>query len=156
LIADLDLRVHPEGGYYKELHRSALTVERQDGARRPALTTIYFLMVAGETSHWHRVAADEIWHFYEGDPLELAVASPDATRISAARLGPLAADGAPVRIVPAGWWQSARSLGTFTLVGCSVGPGFEFADFTLLRDLGSADAALRDRLLAYEPDSRRG
>jgi len=155
LIAELDLRAHPEGGFYRELHRSALTVRRQDGELRSALTTIYYLMVAGEAGQWHRVAADEVWHFHEGDALELAIANPDATAITAARLGPLAADGEPVRIVPAGAWQAARTLGGYTLVGCSVGPGFDFADFVLLRDLDVHHAPVRERLLRYDSSMRR-
>jgi predicted cupin superfamily sugar epimerase len=155
LITQLDLQAHPEGGFYRELHRSVLTVRRQDGDTRSALTTIYYLLVAGEAGQWHRVAADEVWHFYEGDVLELAVASPAANAITASRLGPLAADAEPVRVVAAGCWQAARTLGAFTLVGCSVGPGFDFADFLLLRDLSAADAAVRESLLAYDARVRR-
>ena len=154
LIASLDLQAHPEGGFYREVHRSALTVQRQDGATRPALTTIYFLIVAGAASQWHRVAADEIWHFYEGDPLELGIANPEATEITVVRLGPLAGDAQPVRVVPAGGWQAARSLGEYTLVGCSVGPGFDFADFSLLRDLAATQPALSARLLAFDAFKR--
>jgi len=155
LIGELNLQAHPEGGFYREVHRSGLAVTRQNGDRRSALTTIYYLLVAGELGLWHCVAADEIWHFYEGDPLELAIASPDATRITAARLGPLAADGEPVRVVPAGWWQAARSLGAYTLVGCTVGPGFDFADFVLLRDLDADQAPLRERLRGFDASCGR-
>jgi predicted cupin superfamily sugar epimerase len=102
------------------------------------------------------VAADEVWHFYEGDPLELAIANPDATEIKVVRLGPLTAQGEPVRVVPAGCWQAARSLGAYTLAGCTVGPGFDFADFVLLRDLGAAEATLRDRLRMFDVSSLRG
>jgi predicted cupin superfamily sugar epimerase len=155
LIAELDLQAHPEGGFYRELHRSDITVKRQNGGMRSALTTIYYLMVAGEVGQWHRVAADEIWHFYEGDPLELAIATPDATAIKTQLLGPHATDSEPVRVVPAGWWQAARTLGAYTLVGCSVGPGFDFADFVLLRDLAEADAAPRDLLLRFDARTQR-
>jgi predicted cupin superfamily sugar epimerase len=155
LIADLNLHAHPEGGFYRELHRSGLTVTRQNGDRRSALTTIYYLLVAGEVGLWHRVCADEIWHFYEGDPLELAIANPDATEIEAVRLGPLAAHGEPVRVVPAGCWQAARSVGAYTLVGCTVGPGFDFADFVLLRDLDALEAPVRDRLRTFDASSGR-
>jgi predicted cupin superfamily sugar epimerase len=156
LIGELQLQVHPEGGFYREVHRSALAVRRHDGDTRSALTTIYYLMVAGEPGQWHRVSADEIWHFYEGDVLELAIADPEGQAIAARRLGPLAADAEPVRVVPAACWQSARTLGAYTLVGCSVGPGFDFADFVMLRDLSVADVPLRDRLLAYESSTGCG
>ncbi len=156
LIADLGLQAHPEGGFYREVYRSARSVQRQDGDRRSALTTIYYLMVAGEVGQWHRVDADEVWHFYEGDALELAIASPDATEITATRLGSLPTTGSePVRVVPAGCWQAARTLGDFTLVGCSVGPGFDFADFLLLRDLSAAEALLQDRLSAFDARTSR-
>jgi predicted cupin superfamily sugar epimerase len=155
LIAELALQAHPEGGFYREVHRSALSVQRQDGEVRSALTTIYYLMVAGEAGQWHRVDADEIWHFYEGDTLELAIASHDGTAITAGILGPLATGGGPVRVVPAGCWQAARTLGRFTLVGCSVGPGFDFADFTLLRQVSAAETAVRERLSAYDARTLR-
>ena len=136
LIRDLGLQPHPEGGHYAEVHRS------------PAVTAIYFLLRGEEISRWHRVRSDEIWHHYEGAPLELLRIPPDQTRIERARLGPLAGDEepvqAPVQCVPAHWWQAARSLGDYTLVGCTVGPGFEFADFELLRERPEqADALCR-------------
>jgi uncharacterized protein len=122
LIATLQLQPHPEGGWYRQVYKSSERVTRQaDGADRTALTTIYFLLVEGVTSAWHRVDSDEAWHFYEGDPLELstktAVTILDATN--------------RVHVIPAREWQSARSLGKYTLVGCTVGPGFEFEDFEM-------------------------
>jgi predicted cupin superfamily sugar epimerase len=116
---------------------------------RAALTSIYFLLPAGAVSRWHRVRSDELWHHYEGAPLELWIAPPDAQRIERLRLGPLGPDQAPVRGVPANAWQAARSLGAYTLVGCSVGPGFEFADFELLRDR----ADLADALCGALPET---
>jgi predicted cupin superfamily sugar epimerase len=148
LVDSLALQPHPEGGFYREIHRSTETVLRGSADRRAALTTIYYLLTAGEASAWHRVASDEVWHFYEGEPLELKIASQDARVLVAHRLGPLAAGCEPVCVVAAGEWQSARPFGAYTLVGCSVGPGFDFADFTLLRDLPEAESALRERLLA--------
>ena len=134
LIRDLDLAPHPEGGFYREIWRGRLGVEPADGrGARAALTSIYFLLPEGAISRWHRVTSDEIWHHYEGAPLELLVMPPDEIRLERHRLGPLGSDQAPVRCVPAGWWQAARSLGAYTLVGCTVDPGFEFADFELLR-----------------------
>ena len=138
LIELLGLERHPEGGWYREVFRSsrevrvaAPTATSEGGAIRSAVTTIYFLLMQGEPTAWHSVASDEIWHFLEGAPAELLVE--DAAGRRAHRLGSLGADGAtPLAIVPAGHAQMARTLGTFTLVGCTVGPGFDFADFKLL------------------------
>ena len=124
---------HPEGGYYREIWRSGLGVEPVDvRGGRAALTSIYFLLPAGAISRWHRVRSDEIWHHYEGAPLELLMVPRDELRLERHRLGPFAPGQEPVRCVPATWWQAARSLGAYSLVGCTVGPGFEFSDFELL------------------------
>lgn len=134
LIALLDLVPHPEGGYYREIHRALHWVTPDDGRpRRRALTVIYFLLAEGQCSAWHRVASDEAWHFHEGDPLELRVASTrdDLAAAGVWRLGPKAVDVEPVRVVPAGHWQTARPLGAYSLVSCTVAPGFEFADFEM-------------------------
>ena len=150
LVRTLGLAPHPEGGFYREIWRAPLAVEPGDrrGARA-ALTAIYFLLPAGAVSRWHRVRSDEIWHHYEGAPLELLLVAPDALRLERAQLGPLAEGRAPVHCVPAGWWQAARSRGAYTLVGCTVGPGFEFADFELLRDRPE----LADALCGALPDA---
>jgi predicted cupin superfamily sugar epimerase/predicted GNAT family N-acyltransferase len=133
LIAALGLQPHPEGGWYAEVFRSASAVRPEDGrGSRAALTTIYFLLTAGQVSRLHRVSSDEVWHFYEGGPLELTVAPGDLASLSRTTLGPAADSAAPVFTVPAGFWQGARPLGDYTLVGCTVGPGFDFADFELL------------------------
>lgn len=150
LVRRLDLRPHPEGGWYRELHRSASTVRPADGrGERAALTTIYFLLAAGTASRWHRVASDEVWHLYEGDPLELLELAPDGTtctRHVLARLDEAGLDdAAPVRAIPAGAWQAARPLGDYTLVGCTVGPGFDFADFTMLADAPEVARVVRER-----------
>lgn len=135
LIDRLQLAPHPEGGYFRQIFRSTGTVAPDDGrGTRAALTTIYFLLTAGDLSCWHRVSADEAWHFYEGAPLELWTADGDFGNATRHLLGPLVQHAAPVHVVPAGEWQAAASLGDYTLVGCSVGPGFEFADFEMLRD----------------------
>jgi predicted cupin superfamily sugar epimerase len=135
LIRDLQLVPHPEGGYYREIWRGRLEVEPVDGrGGRAALTSIYFLLPAGAVSRWHRVRSDELWHHYEGAPLELLLVPPGEPRLERLRLGPLGPEQEPVRCVPARWWQAARSLGPYTLVGCTVGPGFEFSDFELLSD----------------------
>jgi predicted cupin superfamily sugar epimerase len=144
LVLQLGLVAHPEGGYFGELYRSAITVNPVDGRGvRPALTTIYFLLPAGTVSRWHRVQSDEVWHFYEGAPLDLWMASPAGDRADRYHLGRLGGGQRPVHTVPAGWWQAARSAGAYTLAGCTVGPGFDFSDFTLAADVPSAAAGLR-------------
>jgi predicted cupin superfamily sugar epimerase len=105
-----------------------------DRSSRASLTTIYFLLAAGQHSRWHRVRSDEVWHFYEGDPIELLVADPELLQVERVRLGPVPDGMRPVYVVPAGWWQAARPTGAYGLVGCTVAPGFEFDDFSFLRD----------------------
>jgi predicted cupin superfamily sugar epimerase len=146
LIDALQLAAHPEGGWYREVHRSALGVRRDaDGAARAGLTTIFFLLAAGERSRWHRVqGADEAWHHYEGAPLELLSFAPDGSAPTITRLGTDAASR--VHVIPAGWWQAARPTGDYALVGCTVGPGFDFADFAMLRDLPPAQQPPRPAL----------
>ncbi|MET0657014.1 MAG: cupin domain-containing protein [Steroidobacteraceae bacterium] len=135
LILELGLKPHPEGGYYRELFRSAATVRPDDErGTRSALTTIYFLLTAGQVSRWHRVRSDEVWHLYEGGPLELLIADPLLQRLHSATLTQASATQSPVHTVPANWWQAARCTEPYALAGCTVGPGFEFADFTFLRD----------------------
>jgi predicted cupin superfamily sugar epimerase len=145
LIRTLGLAPHPEGGYFREIWRAPLCVEPGDQrGPRAALTEIFFLLPSDAVSRWHRVRSDEVWHHYEGAPLELLRIPLDETRIERMRLGPLGEDQAPVHCVPAHWWQAARSLGDYTLVGCTVGPGFDFADFELLRERPEqADALCR-------------
>lgn len=143
LAQQLGLVPHPEGGFYGEVYRSAQTVEPADGrGARSALTTIYFLLPAGAISRWHRVLSDEVWHFYEGAPLDLWLASPPGHSTERQSLGPLDGDRRPVLTVPAGCWQAARSSGEYTLVGCTVGPGFDFRDFVLAADCPDAPAQL--------------
>jgi uncharacterized protein len=144
LVATLGLIPHPEGGYYGEVYRSPGTVLPADGrGPRSALTTIYFLLPAGSMSRWHRVRSDEVWHFYEGAPLDLWTASPLGGEVGRHRLGPLDDGQRPVHTVPAGQWQAARSSGAYTLAGCTVGPGFDFQDFAFAADEPSAAAAFR-------------
>ncbi|MET0408208.1 MAG: cupin domain-containing protein [Hyphomicrobium sp.] len=126
VIALLGLSRHPEGGHYRETFR-----DKAEAGERPASTAIYFLLKAGERSHWHAVDAAEGWHFYAGDPLLLEV-SPSGGPIEKIRLGrDLVAGERPQAVVPAGHWQQARSLGKWTLVGCTVAPAFTFEGFTL-------------------------
>ena len=129
LIHTLARAPHPEGGWYRQVFKSEERVTRHaDDAQRSALTTIYFLLVEGTASAWHRVQSDEAWHFYEGDAIELLTRDrenddPHVTRLDADQR---------VHVVRAREWQAARPLGAYTLVGCTVGPGFEFADFEMV------------------------
>jgi predicted cupin superfamily sugar epimerase len=127
IIAALDLERHPEGGWFRETYRHAPA----DG-ERGAMTAIYYLLEAGDLSAWHRVNdADEIWHWYAGGPLALTL-SPDGHDAEAKRLGPNLLTGeAPQILIPKGWWQTAESLGHWTLVGCTVGPAFSFDGFEM-------------------------
>jgi predicted cupin superfamily sugar epimerase len=146
LIATLGLSPHPEGGYYGEVYRSSATVHPDDGRGfRSALTTIYFLLPQGSVSRWHRVRSDEVWHFYEGAPLDLWMASSDGDQLDHYRLGLLEGEQRPVWTVPAGRWQAARSTGSYTLVGCTVGPGFDFRDFALAGEQSEMDSVIRAR-----------
>jgi hypothetical protein len=180
LIAALQLAPHPEGGWYREHFRSADAV-RPAGCATPrsALTSIDFLLAAGERSAWHRVAADEAWHLLEGGPLRLWLAPPDLDRIEWVDLAPADAQGRrPRHVVPAMWWQAAELVGPppgdqpddqpddqlgdqpgdaagqaagFAYVGATVGPGFDFADFSFGRDHPALAAALR----RLRPDALR-
>lgn len=147
LIANLELRPHPEGGFYREVFRSARQVSPSDARGvRAALTTIYFLLPEGSISRWHQVASDEVWHLYEGGPLELLELSDTGDDLLRHRLSPLATGtGAPVCTIPAGHWQAARPLAEFALVGCTVGPGFEYDDFRLLADAPDRASEVRTR-----------
>jgi len=126
IIAKLGMQRHPEGGWYVETYRDAA------GGPRGHSTAIYFLLEAGDVSAWHRVRdAVEVWHFYAGAPLELGMCA-DGGSVTMLRLGPdLAAGERPQAVVPTDWWQTAKSLGDWTLVGCTVAPGFDFAAFEL-------------------------
>ncbi|MBL8924580.1 MAG: cupin domain-containing protein [Myxococcaceae bacterium] len=126
IIHELGLTRHPEGGWYVETFRDA-----QGAGGRAHSTAIYFLLRAGERSHWHRVDAVEVWLFHAGAPLELGL-SEDGRTSRAVRLGPALLEGErPQVVVPRGAWQAARTLGDWTLVSCTVAPGFEFKGFEL-------------------------
>jgi predicted cupin superfamily sugar epimerase len=169
LIDTLQLARHPEGGWYREIFRSADQRPTPDGQGwRSVLTSIDFLLCAGQASAWHRVAADEAWHLLEGGPLRLWLMPPELDRVLALDLGTVQADAggnpdalgsahgparAPRQVVPAHWWQSAEPLdgAEFAYVGATVGPGFDFADFSFGRD----DPALRAALQRLRPDLAR-
>jgi uncharacterized protein len=125
VIRLLELAPHPEGGHFREMFRD------EAGGKRAASTAIYYLLRRGERSHWHRVDAAEVWHFYGGDNLLLEIAKAGGG-ISRLVLGPdLAAGARPQLVVPRGSWQAAQSLGAWTLAGCTVAPGFEFSGFEM-------------------------
>lgn len=124
IIAHLDLAPHPEGGHYRQTWMA-------DNAGRPSGTCIYFLLRAGEHSHWHRVDATEIWLYHAGAPLILSLSDTDTGPAKDHLLTPDLATGAPQIIVPENHWQAARSTGDYTLVSCTVSPGFHFDGFTL-------------------------
>lgn len=128
IIAALRMQPHPEGGHFVETFRDPAT----DAAGRARSTAIFFLLQAGERSHWHRVDAVEIWHWHAGAPLRLGIAEKAGASVTHLALGPdIAAGQRPQGIVPMQHWQAAESLGDWTLVGCTVAPGFEFSGFEL-------------------------
>jgi uncharacterized protein len=128
IIRLLDLKPHPEGGHYRQTFRDP---RRVDGTRAVS-TAIYYLLARGERSHWHKVDAAEGWHYHAGAPLELAIALDAQAPVERLTLGPdLLAGEQPQAIVPAHAWQAARSLGEWTLLSCTVAPGFEFEHFEL-------------------------
>jgi len=126
LIQHLRLEPHPEGGFYRETYRAPAAE-----GERAAVTLIYYLLRAGDLSAWHRVDSVEIWHWYAGAPLVLTI-SENGHDAAARHLGPQVEAGQePQLVVPKGAWQTAESLGAFTLVGCTVAPGFEFSGFEM-------------------------
>ncbi|HET9159417.1 MAG TPA: cupin domain-containing protein, partial [Caulobacteraceae bacterium] len=123
VVRRLDLKPHPEGGWYRETFRDL-------GVPRSSSTAIYYLLAAGQRSHWHRVDAVEVWHHYRGAPLRLSIVGDEGVR--QIRLGSsIEAGETPQAIVPAGAWQAAEPLGEWALVGCTVAPGFEFDGFEM-------------------------
>jgi predicted cupin superfamily sugar epimerase len=139
LIARLDLKPHPEGGHYRRIYESST---RNNG--RPAVTGIRFLLAAGEASRWHRVDGDECWHWQQGGVLELLTFDERGGGLQRQLLGSDTADIQPMRVVPAGVWQAARPLGEFTLVACTVSPGFAWEGFQLMASDDPSAASLRD------------
>ncbi len=132
IIAKLNLARHPEGGWYRQTWAGdGLDDGTSEGAARPSGTCIYFLLPGDEVSHWHKVDATEIWLYHAGAPLILSLSPTDAGPATDHMLGPDLSTGAPQIIVPELHWQAARSTGAWTLVSCTVTPGFEFSGFTL-------------------------
>lgn len=131
VIGLLGLQPHPEGGHYRETFRDEPEIDNSDPDGRGAVTAIYYLLAAGEVSHWHRIDAVEVWHWYAGAPLVLETAG-QGRKTNETRLGPdLASGERPQAVVPAQAWQSAHSLGAWSLVGCTVSPAFQFQGFEL-------------------------
>jgi hypothetical protein len=126
LIRELDLRPHPEGGHFREVFRD---VRGTDGRARS--TAIYYLLCEGEVAHWHRIDVCEVWHWYAGSPLMLSIAQTRGTPTRHTLGGDIAAGQRPQIVVPERAWQSATSLGDYTLAGCTVAPGFDFHKFEL-------------------------
>ena len=127
VIRLLELKPHPEGGHFRETFR-----DQHSEAGRAASTAIYYLLARGERAHWHRVDAAEVWHYYAGSALRLEIALHETGPIERMTLGPdLARGERPQAVVPANAWQAAESMGDWTLCGCTVAPGFDFAGFAL-------------------------
>jgi uncharacterized protein len=126
IIRELDMTPHPEGGHYVESFR-----DNTKTGDRDVSTAIYFLLQAGEVSHWHRVDAAEVWHHYAGAPLCLSISAAGATSEDLTLGLDLTRGERPQLVVPPGHWQAARSLGDWTLVGCTVAPAFEFEKFEM-------------------------
>jgi predicted cupin superfamily sugar epimerase len=130
LIRLLGLRPHPEGGHYRENFRD----NPAGGRGRAHATGIYFLLRTGELSRWHRIDVSEVWHFYRGAALELSIAPPRGKAVRHVLGSDIAGGERPQIVVPPGAWQTARTLGAYTLVGCTVAPGFDFETFELAPD----------------------
>lgn len=146
IIKKYNMQKHPEGGYFAETYRSSQEVTSPvNGLKRNALTDIYFLLASGERSRFHKVLHDEIWNFYEGDPLKIIKF--DGNKLTEHIIGPDSNDGYKV-VIEGGVWQAAAPTGEYSLVGCTVAPGFDFSDFSFLSD----DAKLADFIKNNFPD----
>lgn len=131
IIQTLQLEPHPEGGYYRETYRSAEQVRQGGENARNAGTGIYFLLPANVCTNWHRVSSDELWHFYKGDKLMLEIVDTEGN-FSQLQLGADLSEERLQALVPKNCWQRAYSTGDYSLVGCTVAPGFEFEDFEMI------------------------
>jgi len=132
IINQFKLLPHPEGGWFREILRSESYVTRKDGKKRNSITGIYFMLCENEISTWHRVnSADEIWIYLKGAPLNLWCLDAGNEELRKLRLDL----NNPIEMIPSGYWQAAKSCGEFTLTSCCVGPGFDFSDFEMLRNL---------------------
>lgn len=149
LIKQLELETHVGGGYLREVFRSSnqINLPGSQGERR-ALTTIYYLLAAGQYDCWHRLDGDEAWHYYEGATLELFWIEPGEEKYTLRLVGQVGESSQPVAVVPGGCWQMARTTGDYSLVGCTMGPGFEFEDYRQLKD----DSGESDQIRRRFPD----
>ena len=146
LIEKYGLAPHPEGGYFKEIYRSGLRlVSPETRTLRHAVTQIYFLLGAGQVSRFHRVVHDEIWHFYQGDPLTLV--RYDGNTLDTQVIGP---GEDYTAVVPGNIWQAAETTGQYSFVGCTVAPGFDFTDFSFLADAPGDLAGFKTAHTGYE------
>jgi Uncharacterized conserved protein len=135
IIRQLDLQPHPEGGWYRRNFTSPTTLSTSQG-ERPSLTSIFYLLDENHLSRWHVIRSTELWHFYKGARLELITYQPDTRLLQKSILGNDLDAGQILQvIVPGKTWQCARSLGAFSLMGCTVTPGFDFRDFQFVWDL---------------------
>jgi predicted cupin superfamily sugar epimerase len=134
LIAKLGLEPHQEGGWFRQVYKSATQVQAPQG-RRSAVTTIYYLLEHARASPWHVVQSDEIWHFYHGSPSQLLCYEPTGRKLERHRLTAVTGDGVQVAVIPAGSWQAAHCMGEYMLVGCTVSPGYEDQDFRWVREV---------------------
>ena len=129
VVDQLNLEPHPEGGAFRETYRSALTCTNKEGEERNVSTAIYFLVEGGNVTKWHRVLNDEVWHYYSGETVVLELISPDG-EFNRYRIGNrIEKDEIPQVVIPANTWQRAYTTGDYTLVGCTVSPGFDFEDY---------------------------
>jgi predicted cupin superfamily sugar epimerase len=148
----LGLDEHPEGGYFKETYRSNLIIQSpQVNAERSAMTDIYFMLTHGQVSRFHKVRHDELWNFYEGSALRLYDYDPQSEKIKIVTLGSIPDCDCYKYVIPADHWQAAVSLGDYSLVGCTVAPGFDFQDFTFFE----TDSPVKKKLLAMHPELAR-
>ncbi|MHB1285884.1 MAG: cupin domain-containing protein [Leptospirales bacterium] len=146
LIDRLGLLPHPEGGVYREIFRSTSLVDHPILGKRPSATVIYYLLRAGEKSAWHKIRSEEIWQHLAGGPLSLESLSPDLSHHARTTLSATDQGGASVKVIQGGEWQAARTEGQFTLVLCTVAPGFEFRDLEFLDSGHPLIASLPDDL----------
>ena len=137
IIKQFKLLPHPEGGWFREIFRSDSYITRKDGQKRNNITGIYYMLHKNDISTWHRVnSADEIWIHLKGAPLNLWCLDDGNKKLRKLRID----SNNPIEMIPSGYWQAAKSIGAFTLTSCFVGPGFDFLDFEMLRNV---DPSLR-------------
>lgn len=146
LVDLLEMEPHVGGGYIQEFFRSTNVIHLPGNkVERRALTTIYYLLGAGEYDSWHRLEGDEVWHYHEGAKLELIWIEQGKQKYTNCLIGEIDSSSKPIAVVPGGCWQMARTTGEYTLVGCTMGPGFEYEDYQLLRNFPEAASGIMHR-----------